>query len=43
MYNRLEAEQDPDDPDPEMRTYYTDRFPVERLEKIVKNPSSEVE
>ncbi len=37
MYNRLATEQDPDDPDPEMRTYYTDKFPVERLEKIVKN------
>lgn len=35
MYNRLEAEQDPDDPDPQMRTFYTDKFPVERLEKIV--------
>jgi type III restriction enzyme len=37
MYRRLEQEQDPDDPDPEMRTYYTDRLPVERLEKIVKD------
>lgn len=36
MYRRLEQEQDPEDPDPQMRTYYTDRFPVERLEKIVK-------
>jgi type III restriction enzyme len=36
MYQRLESEQDPDDPDPEMRTYYTDRFPVERLEEIVR-------
>lgn len=35
MYRRLEEEQDPDDPDPKMRTFYTDRFPVERLEKIV--------
>ena len=37
MYRRLEEEQDPDDPDPQMRTYYTDRFPVERLEKIIKD------
>jgi len=35
MYQRLEEEQDPDDPDPAMRTAYTDQFPVERLEKIV--------
>lgn len=35
MYQRLESEQDPDDPDPAMRTYYTDHFPVERLEAIV--------
>jgi type III restriction enzyme len=35
MYQRLEEEQDPDDPDPAMRTVYTDQFPVERLEKIV--------
>ena len=35
MYERLEEEQDPDDPDPAMRTIYTDQFPVERLEKIV--------
>ncbi len=36
MYRRLEEEQDPDDPNPKMRNYYTDKFPVERLEKIVK-------
>src|SRR6266487_4623287 len=35
MYQRLEGEQDPDDPDPAMRTVYTDQFPVERLEQIV--------
>ena len=35
MYRRLEEEQDPDDPDPAMRTAYTDQLPVERLEKIV--------
>lgn len=35
MYRRLEDEQDPDDPDPAMRSYYTDQFPVARLEKIV--------
>lgn len=37
MYRRLEEEQDPDDPNPEMRTYYTDKFPVKRLEKIVRD------
>jgi type III restriction enzyme len=36
MYRRLEEAQDPEDPDPEMRTAYTDKFPVERLEKIVR-------
>jgi type III restriction enzyme len=36
MYRRLEEAQDPDDPDPKMRTIYTDTFPVERLEKVVK-------
>ena len=36
MYQRLEEAQDPDDPDPKMRTIYTDKFPVERLEKVVK-------
>jgi len=36
MYQRLEEAQDPDDPDPKMRTVYTDKFPVERLEKIVR-------
>jgi type III restriction enzyme len=36
MYERLEEAQEPDDPDPKMRTYYTDQFPLERLEKIVK-------
>jgi type III restriction enzyme len=35
MYRRLEEEQDPEDPDVEMRTFYTDQFPVERLEEIV--------
>lgn len=35
MYERFQEAQDPDDPDPAMRTVYTDRFPVERLEKIV--------
>ena len=37
MYQRLEAEQDPEDPDPQMRTFYTDQFPIERLEKIVED------
>ena len=36
MYGRLEEAQDPSDPDPKMRTVYTDKFPVERLEQIVK-------
>lgn len=37
MYDRLEQAQDPDDPDPDLRTVYTDQFPVARLEKIVKD------
>jgi len=37
MYERLEEAQDPDDPDPKMRTVYTDQFPISRLRKIVKN------
>ena len=37
MYDRLENEQDPNAPDPRTRTVYTDKFPVERLEQIVKN------
>jgi type III restriction enzyme len=40
MYKRLEEAQEPDDPDPRMRTYYTDQFPLERLEKIVKRSLS---
>lgn len=36
MYSRLEEAQDPDDPDPRMRTVYTDKFSVESLESIVK-------
>lgn len=36
MYRRLEEAQDPDDPDPKMRTVYTEKFPVDRLEQIVK-------
>ncbi len=36
MYRRLEEAQDPDDPDPQMRTFYTDKFSVERLEQIVR-------
>lgn len=36
MYERLEEAQDPDDPDLKMRTIYTDKYPVVRLEKIVK-------
>lgn len=37
MYLRLEEAQDPDDPDPKMRTVYTDEYPVDRLEQIVKD------
>lgn len=36
MYRRLEEAQDPGDPDPKMRTIYTDKFSVDRLEQIVK-------
>lgn len=37
MYSRLEEAQDPDDSDPNMRTIYTDKFPVSKLEEIVKD------
>lgn len=37
MYRRLEEAQDPDDPVKKMRSIYTDTFPIDRLEKIVKN------
>ena len=37
MYERLEEAQDPDDPDPKMRTVYTDEWSVERLEQIVRS------
>jgi type III restriction enzyme len=37
MFRRLEEAGDPDNPDPKLRTQYTDKFPVERLEKIVKD------
>jgi len=36
MYRRLEDAQDPNDTDKKMRTVYTDKFPVTRLEKIVR-------
>lgn len=36
MYQRLEEAQDPDDPDLNMRTTYTNAYPVSRLEKIVE-------
>jgi len=36
MYRRLEDAQNPDDPDPKMRTCYTEKWSVERLEKVVK-------
>ena len=35
MYERLEQAQDPEDPDPKMRTVYTDKYSVDDLEKIV--------
>ena len=37
MYERLEEAQDPDDPDPKMRTVYTDEWSVKRLESIVRD------
>ncbi len=40
MYRRLEESQNPDDPDPKMRTVYTDAWPVKKLEKIVKESIS---
>jgi len=36
MYRRLEDAENPDDPDEEKHTGYTDKFPVERLEEIVR-------
>lgn len=42
MYQRLEEAQDPDDLDEEMRTYYTDNYPVEKLEQIVKKSLEEL-
>lgn len=36
MFRRLEEAQDPDDPDSKMRTIYTDKFSVGKLEEIVK-------
>lgn len=36
MYCRLEEAQDPDDPDPAMRTVYTDKWTVAKLEEIVR-------
>lgn len=37
MYERLAQAQDPNDPDPAMRTVYTDQYPIDRLEQIVKD------
>ncbi|MGB7292523.1 MAG: DEAD/DEAH box helicase family protein [Thermodesulfobacteriota bacterium] len=42
MYRRLEDAQDPDDADPKMRTVYTDKFPIPRLEKIVKESLAKI-
>jgi len=36
MYRRLEEAHNPEGPDPKERMYYTDKFPVARLEQIVK-------
>lgn len=36
MYRRLEDAQDPDNTNPKMRTSYTKKYPVNRLEQIVK-------
>jgi len=36
MYRRLEEAQDPEHPNRKMRTFYTDQFPIERLEQIVR-------
>jgi type III restriction enzyme len=36
MYDRLEESQDPDDPDLNMRTVYTDEWTVEKLEEMIK-------
>jgi type III restriction enzyme len=35
MYERLEQAQDPDDPDPKMRTVYTDKHTIDSLEAVV--------
>lgn len=37
MFRRLEEAEDPDNSDPKLRTRYTDKFPVNRLEEIVKD------
>ena len=37
MFRRLEEAEDPNNPDPKLRTQYTDKFPIERLEKLVKD------
>jgi len=42
MYRRLEEAQDPDDPYPKMRTVYTDKFPIPRLEKIVEESLAKI-
>lgn len=40
MHDRLAEAQDPSDPDPSSRTFYTDRFPVAKLETIIKKSLS---
>jgi type III restriction enzyme len=40
MFERLEQAQDPDDPDPNMRTVYTDKYTIEVLEDIVSESLS---
>ena len=42
MYRRLEEAQDLDDPDQKMRTIYTDKFPILRLENIIKESLAKI-
>jgi type III restriction enzyme len=40
MYERLEEADDPDNPDPETRTYYTNKWTVDDLEAVVRKSLS---
>jgi type III restriction enzyme len=42
MFHRLEDAQDSNDPDLKMRTVYTDRFPIQLLEELVKESLSKI-